>query len=246
MAFQWLGGGGGINHKTPSDFRIGHGAVLEGLLVDSFAALLKTGVASLDRVAQDGGRVRAAAGAASLRRHSTLQACQRRAQEAVQRLRREIDADPAAASRRQAAARGAAAEDRARRVADALAITERLRAEQQAGARKRAARAARKGPGGGGSGLTPQPDKEPRASTTDAEARVMKMAAGGFRPADNVQFAADPRSGAVAGMSVDNVGSDRMRQRPGPRPRLDPVPGARHRPGQGGRHLACPGPQHGR
>ncbi len=51
-----------MNHKTLSEFRVGHGAVLEGLLVDSFAALLKTGVASLDRVAQDGMWVRASAG----------------------------------------------------------------------------------------------------------------------------------------------------------------------------------------
>ncbi len=61
-----------MNHKTLSKFRVGHGAVLEGLLVDRFAALLKTGVASLDRVAQDGMRVRASAGAASFRRHSSI------------------------------------------------------------------------------------------------------------------------------------------------------------------------------
>lgn len=124
---------------------------------------------------------------------------------AVQRLRRELDADPGAASRRQAAARRAAAEDRERRVADALAITEALHAAQQA----RAERAARRSDhDGGGSGTAPAPEKAPRASTTDPQARVMKMADGGFRPAYNVRFAADPRSGAVAGVSVDNVGSD--------------------------------------
>ncbi len=35
---------------------------------------------------------------------------------------------------------------------------------------------------------------EPRISTTDAEARVMKMPDGGFRPAFNLGFASDPRS----------------------------------------------------
>ena len=34
------------------------------------------------------------------------------------------------------------------------------------------------------------------------------MADGGFRPAFNAPYAADPTSGAVAGMSVDDVGSD--------------------------------------
>jgi len=216
LAFQWLCGGVGMNHKTLSDFRVGHGAGLEGLLVDSFAALLRTGVASLDRVAQDGVRVRASAGAASFRRHATLQACQRRAKEELARLRREIDADPAAASRRQAAARVAAAEDRERRVGEALAITEALAAQSQARARKRAGRAAKKGETGGGGppGTAPAPEKEPRASTTDSEARVMKMADGGFRPAYNVQFAADTESGAVAAVAVDNVGSDMGKMAP--------------------------------
>ena len=216
LAFQWLCGGVGMNHKTLSDFRVGHGAVLEGLLVDSFAALLKTGVASLDRVAQDGLRVRASAGAASFRRHATLQACHRRAKREVARLRREIAADPGAASRRQAAARVAAAEDRERRVGEALAITEALAAEQHQRARARAERAAKTAEtdGGGDPGTAPEPEKEPRASTTDAQARVMKMADGGFRPAYNVQFAADTQSGAVAGVSVDNVGSDMGKMAP--------------------------------
>jgi hypothetical protein len=55
---------------------------------------------------------------------------------------------------------------------------------------------------------------EPRASTTDAEARVMKMADGGFRPAYNVQFATDTKSTAIAAVSVDNIGSDMGKMAP--------------------------------
>jgi hypothetical protein len=40
-----------VNHKTLADFRVGHGALLERLLVDGFAALMAAGVARLDRVA---------------------------------------------------------------------------------------------------------------------------------------------------------------------------------------------------
>ena len=215
IAFQWLCGGVGMNHKTLSDFRVEHGPVLEGLLVDSFAALMAAGVAGLDRVAQDGVRVRASAGAASFRRHSTLRACHRRAKEEVERLRRELDADPGAASRREAAARRRAAEDRARRVAEALTVTAALQALQEEKACKRAAHAAGKGQPDGGKTPAEEPaEKEPRASTTDPQARVMKMADGGFRPAYNVQFAGDTRSGAVAGMAVDNVGSDMGKMAP--------------------------------
>jgi transposase len=211
LAFQWLCGGVGMNHTTLAEFRVAHGPVLEALLVDSFAALLTTGVASLERVAQDGVRVRAAAGAASFRRRATLRACHRQAKAEVERLRRELEADPAAASRRQAAARQRAAAERERRVEEALALTEALQAAAPARrAGKRPRRAAQ--PDARDAGDDPGPGTaaapEPRASTTDAEARVMKMADGGFRPAYNVQFASDTGSGAIAGVAVDNIGSD--------------------------------------
>ena len=154
------------------------------------------------------------AGAASFRRHSTLQECHRQAADAVRRLRAEVDADPGAASRRETAARKRAAEDRDRRVKEALAMTEELRARQAEEARKQAERAARKGETGTDKERKKKPRKEPRASTTDAQARVMKMADGGFRPAYNVQFAADTQSGAVAAVAVDNVGSDMGKMAP--------------------------------
>lgn len=220
IAYQWLCGGVGMNAKTLADFRVGHGEVLERLLVDSFTALVRAGVASLDRVAQDGMRVRAAAGAASFRRQATLRECRRQAEAAVRDLRAELERDPATASRRQAAARQRAAADRERRVREALAVTEDLRAEEAEKARKaaeRAAEAAREEPAGPappGKRAKDKRPKEPRGSTTDPQARVMKMADGGFRPAYNVQFVCDTTSGAIAKVSVDNVGSDMGKMAP--------------------------------
>jgi len=144
IAFQWLCGGVGMNAKTLADFRVDHGAVLERLLVDSFTALVRAGVASLDRVAQDGVRVRASAGAASFRRRSTLQDCRRDAEMVLADLRAQVNADPGAASRQQAAARQRAAEDRERRVRAALAVSEELHVQRQEQARLAAARAAKK------------------------------------------------------------------------------------------------------
>ena len=71
----WLAGGVGTNHESLALFRVAHGAVLERLLVDGFAAMLHAGRASLEQMAQDGTRVRAHAGAASFRRLSTLKTC---------------------------------------------------------------------------------------------------------------------------------------------------------------------------
>lgn len=220
IAYQWLCGGVGMNACTLADFRVAHGEVLEQLLIDSFTALVRADVASLDRIAQDGMRVRACAGAASFRRQPTLQECRLRAEAAVRDLRAELGSDPGAFSRRQAAARQRAAEDRERRVREALAVTEELHAQQADKARKEAERTekqARQDPTDTAKdGRKPKDGrpKEPRASTTDAQARVMKMADGGFRPAYNVQFACDTRSGAIALVSVDNLGSDKGKMAP--------------------------------
>ncbi len=183
----------------------------------------------------NGVRVRASAGAASFRRLSTLKECRLQAEQAVARLRSELEDDPAAASRRRTAARSRAAEDRLRRVNEALAAAEELDAMRKGHARKAAAD--KDGPPppegkskdkdkdkdkdededegkGTGKDTAGKQRRAPRASTTDPEARVMKMADGGFRPACNVQFAADTRSGAVAGVAVDNLGSDMGRMAP--------------------------------
>jgi hypothetical protein len=221
IAFEWLCGGVGMNAKTLADFRVDHGAVLEQLLIDSFTALMRAGVASLDRVAQDGVRVRASAGAASFRKHSTLQDCQREAEKTVAELRSQVKADPGAASRKQVAARKRAAEDREQRVRAALEVTKELNARQQEQIRRQAERAAKQAEQDAANAKKddePAAKKsklsEPRASTTDAEARVMKMADGGFRPAYNIQFATDTKSTAIASVSVDNIGSDMGKMAP--------------------------------
>jgi transposase len=199
IAYQWLCGGVGMNAKTLADFRVDHGTLLERLLVDSFTALVRAGVASLDRIAQDGVRVRASAGAASFRRDSTLEGCRSAAEQAVRDLRAEVNGDPGALSRRQAAARQRAAEERERRVREALAVTRELRAQQEEKARREAERAARQAAQATAGEAAPAKErpKEPRASTTDAQARIMKMAATG--PPTTCSSPAIPEVGRLPG-----------------------------------------------
>lgn len=186
-AYRWLCGGVGVNHHTLADFRVDHEDVLHDLLTASVATLIADGLVSMDRVAQDGMRVRASAGAASFRRRDALDAALRDAEQQVRTLRAELDDDPAATSRRVAAARQRAARERAEQVRRAIGQLPAVEA-----ARKR-------------SGKAPE---GARTSTTDPEARVMKMADGGFRPAFNVQFATDTASDVIVGLDVGDVGSD--------------------------------------
>jgi hypothetical protein len=54
----------------------------------------------------------------------------------------------------------------------------------------------------------PKKPKEPRVSTTDHEARVMKMVDGGFRPTFNAQLAVDTQTLIIKGVELINAGSD--------------------------------------
>jgi transposase len=216
IAFRWLCGGVGMNAKTLADFRVDHGEALEQLLIDSFAALVKAGVASLDRTAQDGVRVRASAGSGSFRRERTLEEYRAEAAKRVQDLRAEAQKDPGAGARKRVAAQKRGAEDRERRITAALALVRELQAEQDKEAQRPKRPRKKKAETNDKSSEQGNEKKEnkPRASMTDPEARIMKMADGGFRPAYNVQFSSDPVSGATSGVSVDNIGSDKGKMAP--------------------------------
>src|SRR5206468_2945270 len=184
-AYRWILGGVSVNHHSLSDFRVQHAEYLDGVLTHSVAVLMAQDLVQLNRVSQDGTRVRANAGAASFRRRPSLERCLQEAEEQIRRLRQELEENPEATSRRQAAARQRAAEDRRRRVEAALEQMPKAEAKKPA---------AEKADG--------------RVSTTDAEARVMKMGDGGFRPAYNGQFSVDTETQIVVGVEVSNSGSD--------------------------------------
>jgi transposase len=192
-AYRWIAGGVAVNYHTLAEFRATEVDLLDALLVQSVAALLATGEVTLVRVAHDGIRVRASAGAASFRRRPRLEAALELAEAQVAALRDELDDDPGATSRRVAAARERAATEREARVRAALAALPELEA-----AKERAKARGRKD----------RPVSPARASTTDPDARVMRMGDNGFRPAFNGQFSTDVDSGLVCGVSVTNRGTD--------------------------------------
>lgn len=186
-AYRWLCGGVQVNYHTLSDFRAEHGAALDELLSVNVAALMAAGVVKLRRVAQDGMRVRASAGAGSFRRREKLEGYLEAARAQVVRLKAQLESDPAAAPRARVAARRRAAEEREARLGQALARLPEIEAIKQ-----------RNGKGA----------EAARASMTDAEATVMKMGDGGFRPAYNAQLASDAETLVIVGVGVATVGSD--------------------------------------
>jgi transposase len=199
LVYRWLCGGVSVNYHALSDLRTDHEAVLDQLLTDSVTALVEDGLISLERLAQDGVKVRASAGAASFRRRGRLTALREPMAERIEQLKSELEGDAAAGQRRKQAARRRAATEREERCRQALVRRRELEIERNARPAQR------------------DPDDKPktvRASTTDAEARVMKMADGGFRPAYNVQVAGDPDSQVIVGGAIDTRGCDAGQVRP--------------------------------
>lgn len=191
VAYIWLCGGVTVNYHSLSDFRVAHADALDGLMTQVLALLHHAGLVAFEHVAQDGVRVRASAGAASFHRQATLEKSLAEAEALLASLRAGAglpDDEPPPA--RQRAARERAARERAERVKAALAALPSAQAAKEPAKRDQA-----------------------RVSETDPEARVMKMADGGFRPAYNVQLAADTAQRVIVGVAVSTSGSD-MSQAP--------------------------------
>jgi transposase len=193
VAYQWLLGGVTVNYHTLADFRVDYEAELDDLLTKSVAAMMREGIVTLEKTAQDGLRIRASAGASSFRRQPTLEECLRQAHAAVEEQkaqRAKEEGQPA--SPRQTAARQRHAQERLERVKRALQEVEKLAARR---AKNRESR---------------RKKRPARASTTDPQARVMKMADGGFRPAYNGQLTIDMDSRLIVGVAVSDQADQRL------------------------------------
>ncbi len=194
-AYRWLCGGVPINYHMLSDFRVAHQGALDELLTQIVASLLAAGAVTLERVAQDGMRVRASAGASSFRRQETLEKHLEEARAQVTRLAKEREHPDPGVSQREQAARERAARERVERVDQALGYLPQAQAAKERQQQTQAIAQRSK--------VT-----APRVSATDPQARVMKMADGGFRPAYNVELATDQAKGIIVGVTVIGEGTD--------------------------------------
>ena len=194
-AYKWLCGGVPVNYHTLADFRVTHQEALEKLLTEIIATMMHQKLVTLNKVAQDGVKVRTGAGASSFHRGDSLEKCLAEAEEQVKRLAEEREHPDPGVSLREQSAQERAARERSERIQAALRELPAVEAakEKQQRTKSKAER----------SKIT-----KARVSTTDPEARVMKMPDGGYRPAYNVQLASDVDSGAIVGVAVVNQGND--------------------------------------
>lgn len=195
-AFKWLCGNVSVNYHTITDFRINNKELLDELLTQTVTIFLDQGLIDLERIAQDGIRVRASAGSASFRRKKTLDEHYKIAKAFVQQLISEQEANPNEIAERKKARELRLAKQKEESIKKALEQLELLKKNKEEAKKKQRKQ------------LTEEEKKNVRASPTDPESRKMKMANGGFSPAYNAQIATDTKTQVIVGMSVTNSGSD--------------------------------------
>ncbi len=198
LPFQWLCGGVTVNFSMLAKIRSQGGQKWDDLLTHIVATLMNAGLVSLERVAQDGMRVRAHAGKSSFHRQGSLEEALDAARQQVEALKRlaeqedsQTEGPPPPRTKAERGAQERAARERQQRIEEAMRQCEELQRQRAARAKQGKYQA-----------------KEARASTTDPDARDMKMADGGTRPAYNVQFTTDTASGVILGVEVNNAGTD--------------------------------------
>ncbi len=196
LAYLWLLGGVSVNYHTLADFRTATGEFLDRLLSQSMTALIASEAVDVRCLAVDGMKMQSLASGRSFRSGGRLAELHRAAVQTVRKLRAEIDEDPAASERRLKARRLAAAEDRERRLRRACKAQAKIEQRREQAAVEQRRKEGRKD------------QKEARASTTDPEARIMKMGDGSYRPAYNVQIKTSAKDAHIVGVSVTEQGSD--------------------------------------
>lgn len=196
IAFKWMCGGVKVNYHTISDFRINHENELDKLFTESIAILMHSGLVTLNRISQDGMKVKANAGKGSFKTKQSLNESLKEAQEQVDALKAELETNPAECSNRVKAAKKKAAEERYKKIQDSLEELDKYTKQKADTSKKQRKK------------LKETEKEKTKVSTTDSQARKMQMNNQGYSPAYNVQLATDHCKRAIVGVKVINNSAD--------------------------------------
>lgn len=177
-AYQWLTGMTVVNAHTLSDFRVAYDQELKELFIQVLALLRAEDLITLERVTQDGTKIKASAAEDSYRSEDWIREQLKIARDHVEAVEQLTEEE---SSERKAKARERGRRERQERLGSALQELEKLKAEGNA--------------------------KE-KLSITDPEARKMKQADGGFATSFNVQLVTDAVSKVIVGVGITQAGND--------------------------------------
>jgi transposase len=200
LAYRWVACGVPVNYHGLADFRVAHADELDGLLTRTLAAFMAEGLFDADEIVVDGTKIKASAGKSSYKRAQRLDQAEAEAKARVVALKAEVDADPAASSKRTQAARARGLRQTQERIEKARAKLAEIEAEKAERAKRSPKEVAEQ--------------KEARASLTDPQARRMRCADGAVRASYNVQIAATTDHGFVTAIMATDRRNDSDLARP--------------------------------
>ncbi|HZD94302.1 MAG TPA: transposase, partial [Candidatus Sulfotelmatobacter sp.] len=181
-AYQWLTGMKVVNYHSLTDFRVKHESALRQLFIQILAVLSKEGLVTLERVMNDGTKIKTQASKHSFRRAQRIKDHLAAAQQHVEELERKSEEELGQQLKQ---ARQRAARESKERLAAALAEFDKLREQKPDVA-----------------------EEELRVSESEPEARKMKQPDGGFAPSYNVQLSTDQAQGIIVGVGLSQSPGD--------------------------------------
>jgi transposase len=181
-AYQWLTGMKVVNYHSLTDFRVQHETGLRELFIQILAVLSSEGLVSLERVMNDGTKIKARASRQSFRGAKRIKEHLVAARQHVAALEQQAEAEVGQKLR---GARERAAREKVARLEAALEEFEKLQQQKAA-----------------------EPDKELRVSISEPEARKMKQPDGGYAPSYNVQITTDQAQGIIVAAGISQAAGD--------------------------------------
>lgn len=181
-AYQWLTGMRVVNYHSLTDFRVQHEAALRELFIQILGVLSSEGLVTLERVMNDGTKIKAQAsrqsfqGAKRIKKH--LVAARRHVEALEPQAEEEV-------GQKLSRARERAARESVARLEAALTEFEKLQEQKPA-----------------------VPEEKLRVSVSEPEARTMKHPEGGYAPSYNVQITTDHAQGIIVAVGISQAAGD--------------------------------------
>ncbi len=185
---QWLTGLQVVNHHTLSDFRVEQGEELQQLFSQVLGILHLKKLIVLERVTQDGTKIRANVNKKTFSRESKIRAHLQLAEQQIAQMEAEQKQEMGG---RKAAAQRRAKRERRQNLQEALEEVQRLQRDKKW-----------------------DKNKPCQASTTDADAQFMRTGDRGLAPCYNVQLTTDAAHGFIVGVAVCKDPSDAAQLEP--------------------------------
>lgn len=176
---QWLTGYQSINYHTIADFRAAGEKILDELFTQTLGILSSQGLITLKRIAQDGTKILACAGADTLKGEEKLRAHLQEAEKQMTELSYPSEQESSLRSKR---AQERAARERKERLQEAIKQLESVKANKG--------------------------DQKARVSETDPDCRKMKQPNGGFALSYNVQVCTDAENDLIVAVATSQSGND--------------------------------------